>query len=131
MTQMLEEPPIVAVIDGNGIPLRPTPVRLTEVAVQKVKEAMAQEELDGYGLRVGVTGGGCSGLNYLLDFSEKPSELDLTDDQYGLEIMIDPFSASHLDGTVIDYVDDLNGSGFKFNNPHVTRTCGCGQLFQP
>ena len=116
--------------DDTAGPLRPMPVELTPKAAEMVKDAMQQEELDGHGLRVGVTGGGCSGLNYLLDFTPSASSMDFEAEQHGVRVFIDPFSASHLAGTVIDYVDDLTTSGFKFENPQSVRTCGCGQSFQ-
>jgi iron-sulfur cluster assembly accessory protein len=115
---------------AQDLPEIPAPVTLTDKAVEMVKEAMAQEKLEGHALRVGVTGGGCSGLQYMLDFSEQASEDDLVHDQGGIKLFVDPFSAAHLSGTVIDYVDDLNGSGFKFDNPHIVRSCGCGSSFQ-
>ena len=110
-------------------PETPMPVTLTEKAATMVKEAMKQENLSGHGLRVGVMGGGCSGLQYLLDFAEKATDEDFVSEQFGVKVFVDPFSASHLDGTVIDYLEDLNGSGFKFNNPNTVRTCGCGSSF--
>jgi len=111
-------------------PTQPMPVQITEKAAEMVKSAMAQEELVDHGLRVGVTGGGCSGLQYLLDFSETPREIDYSQMQHGVEVFIDPFSAAHLSGTIIDYVDSLTGSGFKFENPNIVRSCGCGSSFQ-
>lgn len=107
----------------------PAPVRLTEKAAEQVKAAMKEEQLVDHGLRIGVMGGGCSGLQYLLDFAPKPERDDLVDEQHGIQMFVDPFSAGHLDGTVIDYVDDLNGTGFKFNNPKIVRSCGCGSSF--
>ena len=98
-------------------------------AAEMVREAMHQEELDGHGLRIGVTGGGCSGLQYLLDFARDPGDLDFFEEQHGVRVFIDPFSAAHLAGTTIDYVDSLQGSGFKFDNPNIVRSCGCGSSF--
>ncbi|OGQ84594.1 MAG: hypothetical protein A2289_14875 [Deltaproteobacteria bacterium RIFOXYA12_FULL_58_15] len=103
-----------------------TTVILTELAAHQVKEAMVLEGAQGQALRVGVKGGGCSGLQYLLDFAETPLEDDLVDEQHGVKLFIDPFSAEQLSGTVIDFVDDLNGTGFKFENPNVSNSCGCG-----
>jgi iron-sulfur cluster insertion protein len=114
---------------GGSIPLAPNPISLTEKAAEMVRDAMEQEGLEGHGLRIGVIGGGCSGLQYLLDFSEKSVELDFVDEQHGIQIFVDPFSAAHLQGTVINYVDGLHGSGFKFENPNIVRACGCGQSF--
>jgi len=121
----------------NVVPQAPAPILLTERASLMVKQAMEQEGLtDGYALRVGVVGGGCSGLQYLLDFSKEFTDLDFQFEQFNLKILIDPFSAAHLynpamqNPTVIDYVDDLQGSGFKFENSNVVRSCGCGSSFQ-
>jgi iron-sulfur cluster assembly protein len=94
-----------------------------------VKVAMEEEKLNHHALRVGVTGGGCSGLQYLLDFASDPEADDLVDEQHGIRIFVDPYSAGHLDGTLIDYVDDLAGTGFKFDNPKIVRSCGCGSSF--
>ena len=110
--------------------LAPMPIQITATAAKMVKEAMAEEELANHGLRVGVTGGGCSGLQYLLDFEGHPHTLDFVEHQHGVEVFIDPFSAAHLKGTIIDYVDSLQGSGFKFKNPNIVRACGCGSSFQ-
>ena len=113
-----------------AVPLLPMPIQITEKAADMVRQAMEQEELEDHGLRVGVTGGGCSGLQYLLDFAKNPKDVDFSDKQHGVLVFIDPFSAAHLQGTVIDYVDSLNGSGFKFENPNIVRSCGCGSSFQ-
>lgn len=115
---------------GGPVPLSPMPIQLTEKAAEMVKEAMVQEGLEDHGLRVGVIGGGCSGLQYLLDFAPEAGELDFVDQQHGVPIYVDPFSAAHLRGTTINYVDGLHGSGFKFENPNITRACGCGSSFQ-
>jgi iron-sulfur cluster assembly accessory protein len=108
----------------------PPPIELTEKAAEMVKKAAEQEGMQGYGLRVGVVGGGCSGLQYLLDFVNEPTEEDFVSEQHGVSVFVDPFSAGHLAGTVVDYVDSLNGSGFKFNNPNIVKSCGCGSSFQ-
>jgi len=114
------------------VPLSPMPVEITAEAAVQVKDAMGQEDLDmaSYFLRIGVTGGGCSGLQYLLDFTDRTEELDFIAEQHGVQVAIDPFSAAHLRGTVIDYVDSLTTSGFKFENPNIERSCGCGSSFQ-
>ncbi|MEC8052575.1 MAG: iron-sulfur cluster assembly accessory protein [Myxococcota bacterium] len=109
--------------------LLPMPIEITERAAEMVREAMHQEELVEHGLRVGVTGGGCSGLQYLLDFAKEPGEIDFSNEQHGVRVFIDPYSAAHLAGTKIDYVDNLQGSGFKFDNPNIVRSCGCGSSF--
>ena len=114
----------------TATPETPAPVNLTPKAAEMVKKAMEQENMVGHGLRVGVTGGGCSGLQYLLDFTETPGAEDFVALQHGVRIFVDSFSAGHLFGTTIDYVDNLQGSGFKFENPNIQRSCGCGSSFQ-
>ncbi len=111
------------------MPATPAPVKLTEKAAEMVKKAMADENMADHGLRVGVIGGGCSGLQYLLDFTPKATGEDFTDEQFGIPIFVDQYSAGHLMGTTIDYVDGLAGSGFKFENPNIQRACGCGSSF--
>ena len=106
------------------------PVLLTSRAGDMVHKAMADEALVGHGLRVGVIGGGCSGLQYLLDFTPDSGPEDFTLEQHGVAVFIDPFSAAHLQGTTIDYAEGLQGSGFKFDNPNIVRQCGCGSSFQ-
>ncbi|MCC6219903.1 MAG: iron-sulfur cluster assembly accessory protein [Deltaproteobacteria bacterium] len=102
---------------------------LTPKAVEMVKQAMQEEGLElNHALRVAVKGGGCSGLQYALDFSNSSRPGDLVFEIDGLKIRVDIASASYLKGTVVDYVSGPQGSGFKFNNPNtVRRTCGgCG-----
>ena len=105
------------------------PVALTEKAVAKVKEAIEQQKLDGHCLRIAVVGGGCSGLNYDLDLVREAKAGDLTYDLAGLRVAVDKMSARFLDGTVIDFVESLQGAGFKFLNPKAKSTCGCGSSF--
>ena len=110
----------------TDIPAMPAPVKLTERAAEMVKKAMHDEKMVDCGLRVGVIGGGCSGLQYLLDFTKAPTGEDVVHEQFGIPIFVDQYSAGHLMGTTVDYVDGLAGSGFKFENPNIQRTCGCG-----
>ncbi len=105
------------------------PVSLTAKAIQMVKEAIEEEKLDGHGLRVFVQGGGCAGFQYGLDFDEAARTSDFQFELEGLKIFVDPMSAAHLEGTVIDYVMGISGAGFKFNNPNAKTTCGCGSSF--
>jgi iron-sulfur cluster assembly protein len=104
-------------------------VSLTDKAVNQVKTLLAREQLDGYGLRVAVTGGGCSGLSFALDFEREEKPGDSVVLLSGLKIYIDAQSAPLLNGTVIDYATGLQGAGFKFHNPNATGTCGCGTSF--
>ncbi len=114
----------------DTLPAAPSPVQLTEKAAEMVLVAMREEKLEDVGLRVAVMGGGCSGLQYMLDFDKTPKDDDLVGEFFGVAVYVDPYSAGHLAGTVIDYVDSLNGSGFKFENPNIQRSCGCGSSFQ-
>ena len=104
-------------------------VQLTERAVGKVKEIMSSQEPQPNGLRISVVGGGCSGFSYSMAFENQPNMLDKTYDYDGLKVFIDQASLLYLDGAKVDYVETLEGSGFKFENPHVKSTCGCGSSF--
>ncbi len=106
-----------------------TPVALTAKAVEMVKDAMQREGLSGYGIRVGVMGGGCAGFQYSMDFEKDAHEGDLTFEQEGIRLYVDPMSSMYLQGVTIDYVVGLQGAGFKFNNPNARTTCGCGSSF--
>ena len=104
-------------------------VSLTEKAAEMVKAAMAKEKVVGFGLRVGVVGGGCSGFQYQLGFEEAPGADDAVFEQFGVRIFVDAMSQEHLGGVTVDYVTGLHGAGFKFLNPNASRTCGCGSSF--
>ena len=104
-------------------------VTLTERAVEKILAFMKQIDKESGGLRVGVIGGGCSGLQYQLGIDEKPEANDKVIESSGVKIFIDLKSALYLAGTEIDYVEDLMASGFKISNPNAKSTCGCGQSF--
>jgi iron-sulfur cluster assembly accessory protein len=108
---------------------RKPPITLTAKAVEMVKSAMEQQKLDGFTLRVGVVGGGCSGFNYDLDLVKETRPTDFLFEVNGLRVAVDPMSAQYLKGTDIDYVEGLQGAGFKFVNPQAKHTCGCGSSF--
>jgi len=105
------------------------PIVLTAKAVEMVKTAMAAEKLEGHGVRIGVIGGGCSGFQYSMDFEKEQREGDVSFEQDGVRLYIDPMSSMYLQGVTIDYVVGLQGAGFKFDNPNARNTCGCGQSF--
>jgi iron-sulfur cluster assembly accessory protein len=105
-------------------------VSLTVKAVEMVKDAMQREGLAGYGIRIGVMGGGCSGFQYSMDFENAPKDGDVTLEQDGLKLYVDAMSSMYLQGVTVDYVVGLQGAGFKFNNPNAKSTCGCGSSFQ-
>ena len=105
------------------------PISITSVALEAIKDALANEELrPTESLRVGLRGGGCAGFEYVLDFTP-PRKHDYVMEFDTIQVYIDPVSAMHLKGTSIDYVTSLMGSGFKFINPNATKTCGCGSSF--
>nr|BCX00801.1 MAG: iron-sulfur-binding protein [Bacteroidota bacterium] len=105
------------------------PVVLSERAAEEVKRIMAEKQVPAeYGLRVGVQGGGCSGLSYVLGF-DKPREFDDIFEQSGIRVIVDRRHALYLMGTVLDYHDGLNARGFVFHNPNAKSTCGCGSSF--
>lgn len=113
----------------QGHPAEGATIHLTETAVAKVKELMAREKKEGQGFKVAVIPGGCSGFEYDLNFTEKADEGDHIFEHNGLRVFIDPLSLEMLNGTTIDYVDSLHGSGFKIENPNAQHSCGCGSSF--
>jgi len=102
-------------------------VSLTPTACQAIKEAMAAQKLTK--LRVGVVPGGCSGFSYDLELVNDSKPTDLTFEQDGVAILVDPMSAQYLKGVSIDFVSSVQGSGFKFSNPNARSSCGCGSSF--
>jgi iron-sulfur cluster assembly accessory protein len=104
-------------------------IRLTEKAVEKVQEILGSQEPKPSGLRIAVVGGGCSGFSYSMAFENTPNMLDKTYSFDGLKVFVDQASMMYLDGAEVDYVETFEGSGFKFSNPNVKSTCGCGSSF--
>jgi len=102
---------------------------LTSKAIAKVKEIMSQQDPTPAGLRVGVVGGGCSGFSYSMSFENEPGMMDKAFDMEGLKVYVDATSVMYLDGCKVDYLETLEGAGFKFENPNVKSTCGCGSSF--
>ena len=105
------------------------PLTFTDAAAQKVKSLITEEENPALKLRVYITGGGCSGFQYGFTFDEKVNEGDLTVENAGVQLVIDPMSLQYLIGGTIDYTDGLEGSRFVVNNPNASSTCGCGSSF--
>lgn len=104
-------------------------VILSELAARKVQEFMAAENLPDGGLRVSVLPGGCSGFEYGLNIEETSNEDDIVFHSRGVKVIVDPFSAQYLNGVAIDYHTSFQGSGFTFENPNATGSCGCGTSF--
>ena len=105
-----------------------TPISLTERAARRIKEIMDGEP-SGSMLRVSVNGGGCSGFQYAFDVDRTRQDDDLVVEKDGATIVVDEVSIQYMDGSVIDFVDDLIGQSFKIENPHATASCGCGTSF--
>lgn len=105
------------------------PINLTANAIAKVKEIMSQQNPVPAGLRVGVVGGGCSGFSYSMQFENGAGLMDKIFDMDGLKVYVDATSIMYLNGCIVDYVETLEGAGFKFDNPNVKSTCGCGSSF--
>jgi iron-sulfur cluster assembly protein len=107
-----------------------TVVELTPTAAAKIKELMAEEpEGDSMVLRVAIQGGGCSGFQYGLGFDTAPAEGDEVLELHGVQVVVDPYSAPYLKGATIDFLNGLQESGFKIDNPNATASCGCGTSF--
>ncbi len=102
---------------------------LTDKAIEKVKEIIQQQGKTGHALRVYVAGGGCSGLQYGLTFTDAHDNRDSTASYGEFEVLVDPISYQYLSGASVDYVETLMGGGFKIENPNAMRTCGCGSSF--
>ena len=105
-------------------------ISITERAAQEVRRIISEQKLpDSTALRVGVKGGGCSGFSYTLGFDDQVSETDQVQEIEGIRIVCDPKSFLYLNGTQVDFEDNLMGRGFKFGNPNASKTCGCGESF--
>ncbi|MDW8107113.1 MAG: iron-sulfur cluster insertion protein ErpA [Armatimonadota bacterium] len=106
-------------------------ITLSERAAQELKALMEESGYQNAGLRVWVAGGGCSGLQYQMALDDAdPEETDLVFESHGVKIYVDSLSIRYMDGSHIDYVDDMFGGGFKIDNPNAINTCGCGSSFQ-
>lgn len=106
-------------------------ILLSETAAKEVRNIIRDQELDAekVRLRVGVKGGGCSGFSYVLDLTETQKETDESFEQHGIRIICDPKSLLYLNGTTIDFKDEIMGRGFVFQNPNASTSCGCGSSF--
>ena len=105
-------------------------VTVTESAANKIRDLLKREDQLDFGLRLRVVGGGCSGLQYKLEFSEEPDgEIDVIESN-GVKVFIDMKSALYLAGSELEYEDGLMGQGFKINNPNAKNQCGCGESFK-
>jgi iron-sulfur cluster assembly protein len=104
-------------------------VHVTPKAVGKIKESFAREGVSGGGLRLGVLGGGCSGLSYQFKYDKEPRPNDHIFEFNGVKVFVDPKSMLYLNGMTLDYKESLMYSGFAFENPNAEKSCGCGTSF--
>ncbi len=104
-------------------------VTLTEAALKEVKRLLDIQDITEGGLRLGVKGGGCSGLSYTTNFDEKIGEYDTVIEQDGVKVIVDAKSAIYLTGMQLDFQKDMVSGAFKFSNPNASKTCGCGESF--
>lgn len=104
-------------------------IKVSSGAIEKVKQIQLENELEGYGLRVGVRGGGCSGLSYMIEFAENPEEGDYVWESDGVKVYCDRKSYLYLIGTELVYKETIKESGFVFDNPNSRKSCGCGESF--
>ncbi len=106
-----------------------TPIEFSDAAARKVRELILAEENPALKLRVYISGGGCSGFQYGFTFDEQTEEGDITVENEGVELVVDPLSIQYLTGAEVDYSETLQGAQFVIRNPNATTTCGCGSSF--
>jgi len=105
-------------------------ITLTSAAAAKVRALLTERNLPDHGLRIFVSGGGCSGMQYGMALEGKPSEFDTVVEVEGVKLVVDPTSLMYLGNASVDYVDNLMGGGFRIDNPNAVSTCGCGHSFR-
>jgi len=119
------------VIRVNAMPMVAPVLSISEVAAKRLQSMMGEKQLEGYGLRVFVSGGGCSGLQYGMTFDDEVREGDAEWNAFGLRMIVDPISANYLRGASIDYQqDNMLAGAFKIDNPNAVASCGCGHSFR-
>jgi iron-sulfur cluster assembly accessory protein len=126
----------MAVIEQDAIRVNAMPavmpvLGITETAASRLQSMMREKELNGYGLRVFVSGGGCSGMQYGMTFDDEVREGDTSWEAHGLRLVVDPISANYLRGASIDFqMDNMLAGAFKIDNPNAVASCGCGHSFR-
>jgi iron-sulfur cluster assembly protein len=105
-------------------------ITLTDAAIARVRRLIEERNLQGHALRIFVSGGGCSGMQYGMALDGEPRETDRRYSFEGVDVLIDPLSFGYLNGITIDYQDDLMGGGFRIENPNAVASCGCGHSFR-
>ncbi len=113
----------ITMIEEDGVTLLPG-------AAEKIRSLLSERNLAEHGLRVFVSGGGCSGMQYGMAIESQPGEFDTIFESNGVKVFVDPTSMMYLGGSTVDYVDNLMGGGFRIDNPQAVSTCGCGHSFR-
>ncbi len=117
-------------IDTNITMIEEEGVTLLPGAADKIRSLLAERSLAEHGLRVFVSGGGCSGMQYGMAIESQPGEFDSIFESNGVKVFVDPTSMMYLGGSTVDYVDNLMGGGFRIDNPNAVSSCGCGHSFR-
>jgi iron-sulfur cluster assembly protein len=105
-------------------------VTVTESAASAIQDMLSKRNLTDHALRVYISGGGCAGYQYGMSLEDQVRPSDFSFEQFGVKVLVDDVSLNYMNGAVIDYVEDVMGSGFKIENPQATSSCGCGHSFQ-
>jgi len=104
-------------------------IEISKLALEEINRIIKIKEIEGWGLRLGVKGGGCSGFSYMMDFEEESKEHDKIFSIEDIQVFVDPKSYLYINGMTLDYSTELIGGGFQFINPNASSTCSCGQSF--
>lgn len=127
LNEVIEQSPAEQIIENEEITLDNAKINVTDKAAKKIKALIMQEKKKA--LRISVLPGGCSGFQYGMELDDNSTENDIVVEQRGIKIFIDKESIKKLNGSNVDYIDSLQGAGFKIDNPSATKTCGCGSSF--
>ena len=117
-------------VNENNVQVETLTLTVTPTAADTIRNLLEQREIPNHALRVFVSGGGCSGMQYGMAFEENPSEFDTVVETDGVRLIVDPTSMMYLEGATIDFVDSLMGGGFRIDNPNAVSSCGCGHSFR-
>lgn len=127
LNEIIENSPAQEKDDAADITQENAKINVTKKAAEKIKALIKQEKKNG--LRISVMPGGCSGYQYGMELDDKATADDIIVEEHGIKIFIDKESIKKLNGSEVDYIDSLQGAGFKIGNPKATKTCGCGSSF--
>lgn len=114
----------------NDVQVESPALTVTSAAADVIRNLLEQRQIPNHALRVFVSGGGCSGMQYGMAFEESPKDFDRVVETDGVRLIVDPTSLMYLEGAVIDFVDSLMGGGFRIENPNAVSSCGCGHSFR-